>query len=131
MGGWCPENRKADDGIIPDRYPVQTLPESGYRKRTKQNVMDSDATAIIYFDSIFPKGGTEQTLLECIRQNKPYVLIDAVELSTERAAQKIYTFVIQNNVFTLNVAGPKAQHLPHAHYFTQTSIELVLKMMIR
>ncbi|WP_173912209.1 putative molybdenum carrier protein [Acinetobacter sp. Marseille-Q1618] len=126
-GGWCPENRMADDGVIPDQYPVKVLPNSGYRKRTKQNVIDSDATVIIYFDYIFPKGGTELTLLECIRQNKPYVLIDAVELSTERAAEKIYAFVIKNKIVELNVAGPKAQHLPHAHHFTQTTIELLLK----
>ena len=52
-GGWCPENRMADDGVIPDRYPVQILANSGYRKRTKQNVQDSDATVIIYFDSLY------------------------------------------------------------------------------
>lgn len=129
-GGWCPENRMADDGVIPDHYPVEILHDSGYRKRTRQNVMDSDATVIIYFDYIFPKGGTEQTLLECIRQNKPYILMDAVELSTERAAQKISSFVIEKQISVLNVAGPKAQHLPHAHQFTQTTIELLLKMMI-
>lgn len=33
-GGWCPEGRLAEDGVIPDMYPVRELPGSGYRQRT-------------------------------------------------------------------------------------------------
>ena len=58
-GGWCPEGRTAEDGIIPDRYPVIGLPGAGYPERTRQNVIDSDGTLIIYFG--FPAGGTELT----------------------------------------------------------------------
>ena len=25
-GGWCPKDRNAEDGPIPDRYPLVTLP---------------------------------------------------------------------------------------------------------
>ena len=129
-GGWCPENRMADDGVIPDRYPVQILANSGYRKRTKQNVQDSDATVIIYFDYIFPRGGTEQTLLECIKQNRPYVLIDANALSYEQKKKKIYHFVNLHQISILNVAGPKAHHhLPQAHIFTEETVMLLLKKM--
>ena len=35
-GGWCPEGRLAEDGVIPDIYPLQVLEGSGYRKRTKK-----------------------------------------------------------------------------------------------
>ena len=125
-GGWCPEDRMADDGVIPDRYPVEILHDSGYRKRTKQNVIDSDGTAIIYFDYIFPKGGTELTLLECIKQNRPYLLIDANELSNKRAAERINLFVIEKQISVLNIAGPKAERLPKAHSYTQLTIELML-----
>ena len=65
-GGWCPEGRMADDGIIADKYPLQELAGAGYRQRTRQNVADSDATLIIYFDFIAPKRGTELTLLTAI-----------------------------------------------------------------
>ena len=46
-GGWCPEGRKAEDGPIPDRYPLRELPGAGYRDRTIRNVRDSDATVIL------------------------------------------------------------------------------------
>lgn len=63
-GGWCPENRSAEDGEIPSRYPVTEIKNAGYKERTLQNVIDSDGTVIIYFDTLF--GGTEQTLLFCL-----------------------------------------------------------------
>ena len=45
-GGWCPQDRKAEDGPIRGRYPVVELPGAGYRKRTRQNVIDSDGTLV-------------------------------------------------------------------------------------
>ena len=75
LGGWCPAGRLAEDGVIPSRYPVEELPRAGYRQRTKRNVVDSDGTVIIYFG--YPSGGTEQTLVFCIKEKQPYVLIDA------------------------------------------------------
>lgn len=41
-GGYCPEDRRAEDGVIEDKYPLTPLAEVGYRKRTRQNIIDSD-----------------------------------------------------------------------------------------
>jgi hypothetical protein len=125
--GWCPDGRIAEDGVIPDIYPLQVLEGSGYRKRTKKNVIDSDATVIIYFEYIYPKGGTELTFLECVKASKPYLLIDGNELSIERAAKRIFWFVQKHNVVRLNVAGPKGSSLPMAHSYTQSAITLMLE----
>ena len=75
-GGWCPDGRLAEDGTIPPRYPLSELKDAGYKERTLQNVIDSDGTVIIYFDSL--SSGTGQTLLFCLNQNKPYLLIDGI-----------------------------------------------------
>lgn len=58
---------------------------------TIQNVVDSDATLIIYFASL--EGGTEQTLLHCVRRRRPYKLIDAQEVSTTRAAELVLDLI--------------------------------------
>lgn len=116
-GGWCPEGRKAEDGIIPPLYPLIELSGAGYKKRTLQNVIDSDGTIIIYFDTLF--GGTEKTLLFCLQQNKPYLLIDATELSPARSAERIRNFVANNNIKTLNIAGPRASGEPLAYDYTR------------
>lgn len=129
-GGWCPEQRMAEDGVIPERYPVKVLLGSGYRQRTKQNVRDSDATVIIYFDYIFPKGGTELTLLECIKVGKPYLLIDGNEWTIARAAERIFLFCQKNHINVLNVAGPKGSNLAQAHQYTQQVMMGALKNML-
>ena len=67
-GGACPQDRVAEDGRIPDRYPVIELDAGKYRARTIQNVLDSDGTLIIYFSS--PSGGTEQTVAHCIKKRQ-------------------------------------------------------------
>ena len=123
-GGWCPAGRKAEDGIIPACYPLTELMGADYRKRTRQNVIDSDGTVIIYFDSL--SGGTEQTLLFCLQQKKPYLLIDATELSAKRAAQRIEKFVSSNAIKTLNLAGPRASSEARAYAYTFKAMSLFL-----
>jgi hypothetical protein len=123
-GGWCPEGRKAEDGVIPERYPLTELPGAGYTKRTRQNVIDSDVSVIIYFGSL--SGGTEKTLRFCLHQKKPYLLIDATELSPTRAAERIQQFVAGPSITTLNIAGPRASDEPLAYaYALQTMIRFL------
>ena len=112
-GGWCPEGRSAEDGAIPDRYPVIELKDADYKQRTLQNVIDSDGTLIIYFDCL--SEGTEQTLLFCMEKNKPYLLIDASEIPVSRTVKRIMEFVIKNDTQTLNVAGPRASSAVRAY----------------
>lgn len=116
-GGWCPQGRAAEDGAIPQRYPVRELSKAGYRERTLQNVVDSDATLIIYFDYL--SGGTEQTLAFCIDERKPYLLIDAGELGRQRAVERIVEFIETRDVEVLNVAGPRASGEARAYDFTR------------
>lgn len=123
-GGWCPLGRRAEDGRIPERYPVQELPDSGYRQRTLRNVTDSDGTVIIYFDT--PSGGTELTLALCIKHKKPYLLIDALELSETRAAERIRAFVIEQRIADLNIAGPRASQQAGAWRYSYETIARLL-----
>ena len=105
-GGWCPEGRQAEDGIISKKYPLQELIAGGYLKRTRQNVIDSDGTLIIYFSGL--RGGTEDTLRFCLAEKKPYLLVDADEIATERAAQRLYEFSEKlGQKAILNIAGPR------------------------
>lgn len=126
VSGWCPQDRKAEDGEIDARYPLQELPGADYRKRTRQNVIDSDGTVIIYFSYL--SGGTEQTVLFCIREQKPYVLIDADELHTERAAQKIVSFVNEFDISMLNIAGPRASGEPKAYDYAKLIIDKLITL---
>jgi hypothetical protein len=104
-GGWCPSGRLDEFGRIPDRYPLRELENGGFIDRTLQNVRDSDGTVIVYPGKL--SGGTEQTVRFCVEQEQPYELIDASNVSIEKAAQLIADFVRENKIGTLNVAGPR------------------------
>ena len=120
-GGWCPKGRKAEDGIIPKHYPLIELPDADYLKRTQQNVIDSDGTVIIYFGTL--SGGTEITVKFCMTQKKPYLLIDASELSPQRTAVRIDKFINDNSIAILNVAGPRASSEPLAYTYTLKALQ--------
>jgi hypothetical protein len=105
-GGWAPGDRMAEDGVIPDRYPLTVLPHGNYRQRTRLNVVDSDGSAIIYNESL--TGGARLTRNLCALLNRPYVLINAREqLEPNRAAAAVLKFIDQSRIQTLNVAGPR------------------------
>jgi len=46
-GGWCPKDRKAEDGRIDDCYLLVETPSGDYSQRTRWNVRDSDAKLIL------------------------------------------------------------------------------------
>lgn len=123
-GGWCPEGRKAEDGILPARYPLIELTGAGYRQRTIRNVLDSQGTVIIYFGA--PAGGTEQTLHFCIREKRPYLLLDAGEFSIEHASERIAEFVTKHGISILNIAGPRASREPGAYRYVYDVMSMYL-----
>jgi hypothetical protein len=105
-GGWAPADRMAADGLIAERYPLGVLPKGGYHQRTRQNVVDSDGTAILYYETL--KGGTRLTRNLCALEKKPYVLVDARKIMVGEAVDAVVKFVKENGIRTLNVAGPRA-----------------------
>ena len=106
-GGWAPGDRMAEDGTIPDRYPLTVLPNGNYRQRTRLNVVDSDGTAILYNDTL--TGGTRLTRELCELLNRPYWLINAAKTPDPiAAAEGLVRFIEENAIKVLNVAGPRA-----------------------
>ena len=103
-GGYCPLGRKAEDGVIDARYPLTELPTAGYRQRTIRNLSESDGTLIIY--SGYLSGGTQETMVQCIRLHKPYKLIDAQTMNVSQASERALAFVSDFDISVLNVAGP-------------------------
>jgi len=123
-GGWCPTGRLDEFGRIPDCYPLKELENGGFTERTLQNVKDSDGTVIIYPGKL--GGGTEQTLHFCVEQRRPHELVDACNVSTEKAAQLIADFVRENKIDILNVAGPRASEWPEGYDYTYRTLDSFL-----
>lgn len=109
-GGWCPEGRLAEDGRIPEQYPLCELPGAGYSERTRRNVLDSDGTLIVSYGP--PQEGTGLTLRCCQEMGKPSTVIDAGATPIESAVRELVDFVQRHRVRTLNIAGPRASEEP-------------------
>lgn len=124
-GGWCPAGRMAEDGRIPDRYPLREIEDGSYTKRTRANVLESDGTVIIHAGEV--EGGTRQTLEFCVENGKPHLLIDSQTLTVARAARLLADFVRRQRIGTLNVAGPRASKQPQIYAFAHAVVTRVLQ----
>jgi len=105
-GGFCPAGRRAEDGPIPTRYPLRELVSKQYSHRTLRNVKESDGTLVVYREEL--SGGTALAVRCCFSRRRPFLLIDAREVSAARAAERTQEFIERHGIKTLNVAGPRA-----------------------
>ena len=124
-GGWCPSGRLAEDGEIPERYPLKELENRNYQDRTLQNVIDSDGTVIFYFGKL--EGGTKLTLIFCKRLGKPHLGLNANEIDEQRAVELIRAFTLKYPIKVLNIAGPRASKVKRAHEYTKNTVMAYLR----
>lgn len=106
VGGWCPKGRRAEDGRIPDRYPLKETPSEAYEQRTAWNVRDSDGTLIITAGRL--EGGTALTMREAERQGRPVL---HVRTADPVPAPMIRAWGEDQDVRILNVAGPRTSEV--------------------
>lgn len=106
-GGWCPNGRLAEDGPIPDRYPLQCTESSKYSPRTRLNVQESDGTLILTNGKL--AGGTALTKSYAVRELKPHFVVN---LESENDLDKTLAWLASARIQTLNVAGPRASSNP-------------------
>ena len=126
VGGWCPKGRRAEDGQIPDRYPLEETPSEAYEQRTAWNVRDSDGTLIITDGSL--EGGTALTMTEARRQERPVLHVhttDSVPVPMIRAWGE------ENDIRILNVAGPRASEVAGIYDEARALLESLLESLVR
>ena len=108
VGGWCPAGRWAEDGPIPDRYPLVATPEADPAVRTRRNVLDSDATLILSPRPL--TGGTALTGRVAALADRPVLVVDPVGEPPEAAAAWLRSHLPRGGA--LNVAGPRESECP-------------------
>jgi len=106
-GGWCPKGRLAEDGAIAARYPLRETPTAIHAQRTEWNVRDSDGTLVLTRGR--PTEGTAWTMTVADRLRKPYLVLD---LNGQPDPARVKTWLIEHDVGTLNVAGPRESKCP-------------------
>lgn len=108
IGGWCPKNRKAEDGTIPAAYLLQETPSPEYTQRTEWNVRDADATLILV-RKLPLTGGTAITVEFAKRHRKPYLIVN---MSEPYSLEKAISWLKNLNPSILNIAGPRESYEP-------------------
>lgn len=124
-GGFVPKGKLAEDGRIPDRYPVYECDSPDYGVRTEMNVINSDATLILNRGII--DGGTAYTLELCRHHGKPVSVIDLDNLETQQAAEHVRKFLRREKPQVLNVAGPRESKSPGIYALSLNILLFVLK----
>jgi hypothetical protein len=107
IGGGCPKGRRAEDGMIPDCYPLTETPEADYDTRTRRNVEDSDGTLILNLGTL--DGGTALTVKLARQMGKPCLMV-ALEDGIEPTA--FQEWLDAHPIAVLNVAGPRESKRP-------------------
>lgn len=109
-GGWCPRGRLAEDGTVPDRYPLKETNSAEYAERTERNIIDSDGTLIIGMRPL--TGGTALTVELAHRWDKPCFIVDLDDIPD---LDKVITWLECQHIETLNIAGPRESKHPGAY----------------
>ncbi len=121
-GGWCPKGRFAEDGVLSSNYPLKETPNPVYAERTEWNVRDSDGTLILTWGP--PANGTAFTADMARKHNKPVLIIDLE--TKESSPQQVETWVLENGIRTLNVAGPRESKCPGIYQDASAFLEVLL-----
>ncbi len=133
-GGWAPKGWGAEDGTIPQLYR-ERMQEHQYRNylgRTRQNVLDSNATLIIT-DAYPLSSGTWRTYSFCEEAKRSLFVVSPDETD---AVSKVQRWLGQfftggrSAPFVLNVAGPRESKSPGIQNRTYSFLAEVLHGML-
>jgi nucleoside 2-deoxyribosyltransferase len=106
-GGWCPQGKTAEDGVLADKYKLMETDSEDVNLRTMKNIEEADAT--IVFVPCWPlpltiQDGTSLTITYAKALQKPlfWVNLSAV---TETIVDDFIHWLDNNKIHSLNVAG--------------------------
>jgi hypothetical protein len=127
-GGWCPRERRAEDGRIPAKYKLRETPSRRYPQRTRRNVIDADATVILSKRPLV--GGTILTARMCRLHGRPLIILSPAR-PIPAAVRRLRRFLRAHKVQVLNVAGPRASTDACIYSFTYAVLGAALRRQPR
>lgn len=111
IAGCVPFGRRAEDGEISSHYiNMVESPSADPAKRTRANVLNSDATLIFSYGEL--AGGTLLTKEIAQAAERAYLVVDLQTVTVEFAARSVLEWLLKTRPTTLNIAGPRASETP-------------------
>jgi hypothetical protein len=130
-GGWCPKGRISEDGTIPLQYQLSEMTSDLYADRTRQNIIDSEGTLILYHERL--QGGTLLTSRFAEQQNRPCHKVRLPRTMQPSESKSLMTkikatrkWLYDNQIHTLNVAGPRGSKEPEIYLRAKEFLQLLL-----
>jgi len=123
-GGWITKGRKTESGPLPDFYKLKEMDTRDYSARTRQNILDSDGTIIIARGPL--TGGSSLTYAFARKTGKWVYRINLLEQDIFEAALILHSFILDQGIRVLNIAGPRASHDPDIYYDVKAILSAVL-----
>ncbi|MBK9625418.1 MAG: putative molybdenum carrier protein [Rhodocyclaceae bacterium] len=122
-GGFCPKGRRAEDGVLHEKYQLQETESSRYLQRTKQNVLSSDGTLILNLGSLNDGSRTTLRIAESI--GKPCLVQQLDDEITPSDIRRVLDWIRANGIVTLNIAGPRESKRPFIYGRTVAFLDLL------
>ncbi|OGQ85157.1 MAG: hypothetical protein A2464_12530 [Deltaproteobacteria bacterium RIFOXYC2_FULL_48_10] len=126
-GGWIPKGRRAEDGPLKEKYRLAETGSEDYRERTKLNVIDSDGTVILSRGDL--TGGSKFTRTFAKLMGRPNCYIDLLQSEEFEAAVILKSFILENQIRVLNVAGPRQSTMPGIYADVKIILEVLLYLL--
>lgn len=126
VGGSCPRGRRAEDGAIPDCYPLVESRARTYGVRTRMNVRAADGTLVLNLGAL--SGGTLATIDYAEKRKKPCLVVqldDGGHVTLDMVAEWLKT----NDICTLNVAGPREGKAPGVYTMAFSFLERLFVLL--
>lgn len=120
-GGWCPAGRLADDGVIPQRYPLRETLDMDHTVRTEHNVRDSDGTLMFYRGAL--QGGTAYAVLMARQLGRPVM---AVDMDAPFDVAAIAAWIVGHDIRVLHIGGQRESSNPGSYQAARRRIEELL-----
>lgn len=111
IGGYCPRGRIAEDGTIPEKYPLIEMESPDTYYRTEKNVLASDGTLILNKGELTE--GTKLTHDFTVKYGKPCLI---VQLEKPIDPAHVTRWIREQFISVLNIAGPRESKLPEGIY---------------
>lgn len=111
--GWVPAGRRAEDGLLPEWYPVLETPSRDWLQRTEWNVRDTDATLILAPSETL-EGGTKRTYEIAEAYGRPCVALTPYGDPCNSVSMLLW-WLEKYKIVSLNVAGPRASKWPQGY----------------
>ena len=123
-GGWIPKGRETEGGALAKKYKLIEIPASSHFEHTEKNVLDSDGTLILSYGKL--TGGSALIRKMAEKNSRPWHYVDLNTTNDFVAAQTISTWIVENGVGILDIAGSGAGNDPKIYKTTAKILETVL-----